>query len=111
MADLSVTTPDRTGTDISANVASGEEYGSFINTGRELLVVTNAAATASDITITTTKTIDGEDVDDKVITILANGKYLFGPFPTEIYNNGDNEVDIQIGSGYADVDLFVIQPS
>jgi len=113
MPDIPVVTPDRLGTDVSGSIIAGEEYASFDNTGRELLEVThtNGAGSSLDLTITTTKTIDGEAVADKVLTITKGAKYLIGPFPTAIYNNEDDQVDLHLGTGYADVELQVIRPS
>ncbi len=114
MPDIPVVTPDRIGTDISGSIIAGEQYASFANTGRELLEVThtNGSGDSCTLTITTTKTIDGEAVADKLITITKGSKYLIGPFPTDIYNDANNEVNLELDSpGYADIELQVIRPA
>jgi len=97
MATLTAVAPARTANQIAgvAAAAGGDE---FANDGKQLLLIENGSGAEIDLTITTEKTVDGEDVADKVIAIPDGERHLIGPFPTQIYNDGDGHVNI----GYED---------
>jgi len=113
MADLTANTPSRTASDIAANQEDGAAAITFANTGKEFLLVdhTNAGGSASNLTIATTLTIDGGAVADKVVAISAGEKHLVGPFPTNIYNDDDDEVNATLDGGYADITITLIRPA
>ncbi len=93
MATLTVTAIDRTGIQVSLAAADvgGDE---FANTGREFLVIDNASGVPVTVTAVTQKTIDGEAVADKSISVDAGQREYFGPFPTGTYNDGNDRVQI-----------------
>ncbi len=111
--DASKVSPLRSASDIAGDVLNGPSSETFTNSGKEFLWVAhdNAGGTDSDLTITTHKTIDGEAVADKVVTIGAGETHLVGPFPTSIYNDANGEVTITLDGGYADISLWVILPT
>jgi hypothetical protein len=65
----------------------------FLNDGKVWIHVINGAGELV-LTIITQQTIDGEAVDDKTVTIDASTTQVIGPFPTEIYNDGDGLVQL-----------------
>jgi len=91
MATLTPVAPAREANPLAgqAAAAGGDD---FLNDGEKLLVIENDDVDSMDLTITTTKTVDGEAVADKVITIGAGERHLVGPFPPQVYNDGDGKV-------------------
>jgi len=91
MATLTPVAPARAAnaiTGVSA-AAGGDD---FVNDGKKLVLINNDDADSLTLTITTTKTVDGEAVADKTITVPAGERHLIGPFPPNIYNDGDAKV-------------------
>jgi len=109
--DANIVAPSRVAADVDGDGLTGESTATFTNTGKEFLWITNAGGSSTDLTITTQKTIDGEAVADKVVALGAGETHCVGPFPTEIYNDGNNEVTLTMGTGFADVTLWVIRPT
>jgi len=91
MATLTPVAPARAANQFAgqAAAAGGDD---FVNDGKKVLVIENDDVDSMDLTITTTKTVDGEAVADKTITIPAGERHLIGPFPPEVYNDGDGKV-------------------
>lgn len=109
MATLTAVAPAREANELTmvAAAAGGDE---FVNDGKKLLVVKNADVDALTVTITTQMTVDGEDVADKTVSVPAGETHLVGPFPPNVYNDGDGKVQI----GYddeTDVTVGVIDAS
>jgi len=73
---------------------ASEAGDAFLNDGKVWIHVKNGAAALDPITIITQQTIDGEAVDDKTVTISASTQQVIGPFPPEIYNDGDGLVQL-----------------
>jgi hypothetical protein len=69
---------------------------SFANTGKELLLVehTNGGGASVNLTVVTQQAVDGEAVADKVVAIAPGTRQLLGPFPPQIYNDGNGRVQI-----------------
>lgn len=84
----------RDGIQVDTGTAAAGGGDSFVNTGRELVAITNGDASSKDITFDIQRTLDGEAVTDKVVTVPAGQTFLAGPFPTSIYNDADGEVQI-----------------
>lgn len=68
--------------DEAANV-DGER---FINTGKEFLLVRNAAGAPVNVTLVTGKTVDGLAVADRVVAVANGTTALIGPLSTDLYN-------------------------
>jgi len=111
MATLTAVSPARSANALAGEAASagGDE---FANTGKHLLVIehTNGGGADATLTITTQMTVDGEAVADKEIAIVKGTRYLIGPFPTGIYNDGDGMVQLTYSSE-SDLELSVVLPS
>jgi len=106
MATLTPVAPARAANPIAGQAAEagGDD---FANDGRQLLLVDNGAVGALTLTVTTTKTVDGEAVADKTIAVPAGERHLVGPFPTDVYNDGDGKVAVGY-SDHTDVTVAVI---
>lgn len=81
----------------------------FTNTGKELLIVrhTNGGGSAVTLTITTSQTSDGLAVADRTVPIGAGELHVLGPFPTQIYNDGNGQVALG-WSAVTDIEIAVI---
>ena len=92
--DVIRTSPGNPGTLAAAVAANNAE---FLNDGRTLLAVLNAA-TAAEITLITPGTVDGIAIGDRAITvpIHATRVMLLGPFPPGVYNNSSGMVQIDL---------------
>jgi len=108
MATLTPVAPDRAANQIAgqAAAAGGDD---FVNDGKKLLLIehTNGVGSDVDLTVTTTKTVDGEAVADKTITIPAGERHLIGPFPTTVYNDGDAKVALAY-EDHTDIEVAII---
>ncbi|MCP4566480.1 MAG: hypothetical protein GY841_02735 [FCB group bacterium] len=60
----------------------------FANTGREFIEVANGSGGSINVTIATPKTVDGLDVDDRIVAVPAGESRLIGPFPVGTYSTG-----------------------
>lgn len=93
MVQLDISRFDRDGLDVSFTSAnSGGDK--FKNTGRQFVVVDETNGSSRDLTFKTQNTVDGQDVNDRTVTVGANATALIGPFPTDIYNNSDDYLEI-----------------
>ena len=94
---------------LTAGGAGGDE---FVNTGKELLLVlhTNSGGSTVTLTIGAEKTVDGLTVPDKTIDIAAGKTALLGPWPTDVYNDGDGKVQLS-WSDETDIEAAVVTPS
>lgn len=90
------------GVTFTAASAGGD---SWQNTGREVLVVQNDDAASKTVTVTAQKTstrAPGFGAVTKAnaqVTVAAGGVEVFGPFPTEAYNDANGAAQIT----YSDV--------
>lgn len=68
-------------------VAAESDGNSFNNTGREFLHVKNGA-TDCVVTVQVPRTVDGQAVSAREVTVTATEERLIGPFPPAIFNQG-----------------------
>lgn len=110
MATLTSQAAARTasGNDLTLSTASdgGDD---FVTTGKECLLVVSAHGDAATCSVTVTQTVDSIAVDDKDITVGAGETALLGPWPKNIYGDGDDKVTVDFGVDYADISLAVIE--
>ena len=76
---------------------SATAFSQILNNGANAMLIVRNAAAAINLTFQIQRTVDGEDVDDKVITVPVGTSSapeirIIGPFPPDIYYNEDNEV-------------------
>lgn len=75
-----------------AAVASSDQ---FPNNGRCFAEVKNAGGTQDVVTITSTITVGGLTVQDPTVTVpITTGDKMFGPFPTDVYNDSNGLVTL-----------------
>jgi hypothetical protein len=73
-------------TDTLAAVDAGNGN-SFVNTGRELLIIDNGDASSKTATIVSTATVDGLAVADLPVVVAAGKRAVVGPFPPSVYGS------------------------
>jgi hypothetical protein len=94
------------------NGAAADSGGdSFVNTGKELLIVehTNAGGSAVTLTFTVFKDVEGLDVPDRTLTIQPGDRAVIGPFSKGIYNDADGKVQISYDDA-TDIEVAVLVP-
>lgn len=93
MAELTVQEITRDGlTPSMENAAS--EGDSFNNNGRTFLWIKDTGTTAPTVTIEIQETVDGQGVTDPTVAVGSGEERLIGPFPTSIYNDDDDLVQV-----------------
>lgn len=97
MADLTVHSTVRTGTDPASASAAADVGGTdkFLNTGEELLLITNGSGSSYTATFPAFNAPDGLSVSARTVTIPAGHAKLIGPFPGTVYNDPQKKVNIQ----------------
>ena len=63
------------------------------NDGAVILHIINAGGSDDTVTIVANKTIGGLAVADQTVVVTAGEERFIGPFPPDIYNNSDGEVE------------------
>lgn len=93
MATLTVVDTDADGlTIVGAAAAGGGDE--FLNTGNELLLVTNGGGASRDVTLATPATLDGMAIASRVVAVPAGESRLIGPLKPNVYNDGDGMVQV-----------------
>jgi len=85
---IPVTTPSTSGVVLAAEQDGDPVNNHYLpNSGRERLLVrnSNGASTARTVTIRFNKTVDGQTVTNRAVSIAAGNTRVFGPFDTENY--------------------------
>ncbi len=97
MATLTVKSPARAANSFPEESAAvgGDE---FVNTGSELLIIENGDAASMTLTVVTQIMVDGEDLDDKEISVPAGERHLLGPWPENVYNDENGKVQLTYSS-------------
>lgn len=91
--DLPVTKITRAGHDLAAALPTPADVDghAFINNGRRMLRVKNAAAEARTVTVQIPGVIEGQPIPDVPYAIPADGDVLIPPLPA-IYNQAGGKV-------------------
>ena len=92
------------GTVLAAPAAvDGSNGNSWTNTGREIIEITNGAASAITATFVTTGTFDvgtvAYAIADLSVAIAASTTKVCGPFEKALFNDDDNLVTVSWSSG------------
>ena len=108
MATLTVQTISRTGLEPSyaAAAAGGDE---FANTGDEFLHIKNGDASSHTVTIETPGNVDGLAVADRAVAVGAGEERMIGPFPTSVYNDSGDLVQLTYDAVTA-VTVAIVKP-
>lgn len=94
MARQALTVQEISRTGLAANHAAAAADGnSFINTGREFLHVKNGL-TACVVTVRTARTVDGQAVTNRTVTVGASEERMIGPFPPSLFNQKGSAGDV-----------------
>jgi hypothetical protein len=88
MAALPITVAVRAGVSVVGQAANGGGD-SFVNTGKEVLVIYNGGSSIT-LTIATSQTSDGLAVADRAVTVGASARLAIGPFPRYAYGSTVN---------------------
>ncbi len=65
---------------------------SFDNEGEDIFLHVIKGATGNVVvTIDNPSVVDGEDMPDKVVTVLVDTEQMIGPFPKELYEQLDSD--------------------
>ncbi|MDF1778742.1 MAG: hypothetical protein P1V13_22190 [Rhizobiaceae bacterium] len=83
-AALTVQEISRLGIEPSYAAAEGDGN-SFNNTGSEFLHIKNGASDCV-VTVQTPRTVDGQAVTPRTVTVTASEERMIGPFPPGIFN-------------------------
>jgi hypothetical protein len=95
MAALTVYTIDYDGVDVESAYAAAAASQEFANDGRTFVHIKNASGGSITCTFTTAGTYRSHAIADTVVTVGATtGEQMVGPFPKEIYNANDGNIDI-----------------
>jgi len=94
MATLSVQQIIRSGLKPTyATAATGGDE--FVNDGVfTFFHAKNAATPAIAVTFVTQKTVDGQAVGDRTVSLPDGEERMVGPFPTDVYNNANGRVAV-----------------
>jgi len=97
----------RTGAEADLQSVTSADGFTFPNDGHTLLYVENDVVDLA-LVFTIQKTLDGQSVT-RTATVTASENWVVGPFPTEIYNDGDDLVtctpDADLASGVAVISI------
>jgi len=113
--ELTLQQTDRVGAAVSLTAALAGGH-AFDNTDEDVLLLVSNGHTASIVvTISTAATVDGLSVADITMTVPASGLYIIGPFPADVYSQGDDDTgltkavlvdtDIQTNVTYAAIQM------
>ena len=107
MALLTATTVSRAGVDV-AGAAADVAGDRWVNTGKEYVVIKNGGGGAITVTLDVKATVDDAVVTDPTVSIGAGVTKIIGPFPTGIYNDDEDEMNITY-SGVTTVTVKVLK--
>ena len=68
----------------------------FLNDGKTFVHIKNGSASPITVTIPTPGKVDGLDVAERTVSVLATSEKLIGAFPTTTYNQSGNKVYIDL---------------
>jgi len=103
MATLSVIRPLVEGAEL-ADAAAGGAGDVFVNTGDQLVVFRNAAASPRTVTIATPGAPDGLAIDEHDVTVALSSTVIVGPFDPAVFNNASGQVSMTYST---EVNLYV----
>jgi len=81
-----------------APVAAQVDGNAFPNTGNQLFYVNNGSGGSVVVTVRTPLTVGGIAVEEVTKTLLTTEEWVFGVFPTHIFNQANGEVWIDYDS-------------
>jgi hypothetical protein len=109
MARVQLTVQDESpaGVELTETAGDATNHHYFArNTGKERLIVKNGGVGSINVTIATPKTLGGLSVGEQIVAVAAGKTKVIGPFDSDIYNQSDGSVNIDL-SGASSVVLSV----
>ena len=99
--EIPVTTILTTGVTQPSQVTANMSLGNYIaaNDGRIFLEAKNDDASPQTVTVVTQFVKDGFTLSDNIVSILAGGTKLLGPFPDYLFNKADLTVEVDVSDG------------
>jgi hypothetical protein len=94
---LTVTPIVRTGVALAASAANVDGH-SVPNDERTFIYVNNGSGGSINVTIPSTKTVDGLAVPNRVVAVPAGQNRLIGPFLGEVSNQPDGSVHVNFSA-------------
>jgi hypothetical protein len=110
MAALSTVNTNNRAGNVLAMAAAAGGGDTFVNTGREHLIITNGSGAPITVTFVVPKTIDGLTVSNKTMSVAAGATRVVGPFPVDTYSDANGNVSLTY-SGVTTLTIGVIQPA
>jgi hypothetical protein len=78
----------RTGVALSLSGGTAAANGDrWLNTGNEVLVVTNGDSGAHDVSVEVQAEPDGKEVTERLVSVVNATTKILGPFPINVYND------------------------
>lgn len=105
MARTSVVTQVITRAGLNVNMTGPVADGDIIDAGNVELVVNNGSGSPITVTIQTSYTYEGLDLEDEVVTVPAGATRSYGPFPPGLFAQA---VDAAVGAGKVLVDYSAV---
>lgn len=103
--NVPVTVVTRAGLAVSETTGDTTDHNSFINDGNTILVIRNSGSTvARTTTIAFGKTVDGQTVTARTVSVNAAATKYVGPFPVDTYGS-----TVSIDADNAELKYQVIQ--
>jgi hypothetical protein len=88
MSTLTITECARTGLALALSggtaAAAGDQW---LNTGHEVLVITNGDATPHNVSVTVQAEPDDLEVTERQVSVVNATTKIIGPFPINVYND------------------------
>lgn len=103
----------RAGTTLNLAQSANGGGDDFLNTGRELLLVTNTDASSHTITVVipaNANRAEGKVVGPRTVVVAAGAYVLAGPFPTALHNDGTGKTALTYSSATG-MKVEVIDPT
>jgi hypothetical protein len=88
MANLTITECARTGLALALSGGTAAAVGDqWLNTGKEVLVVSNTDSSAHTVAVKVQAQPDGKDVTERTVNVVNATTKVIGPFPINEYND------------------------
>lgn len=99
MAALTIQEITRDGLTISWEDADPVLGDTFENDGDIFTVISNTSESPWEITFATPKLLNGLEIEERLVTVLASTDTVLGPFPINVYSDPTGIVHITYESG------------
>lgn len=105
MARSEPTTQSVTRAGLNVSMTAPNSDGDIIDAGNVELVINNGSGSPITVTMQTSYTSEGLDLEDEVVTVPAGGTRSYGPFPRGLFAQA---TDAPVGAGKVLVDYSAV---